>query len=211
MHCLVSARNKQWKHWNTRRNGKCWQLETLDFGPRCHSLSQTIWQGWNLKLDSLDSFPLFNPQLSAAPGLGSRTPTSACRVQAWVGTRGPQAGCSWWAAPRHRQWGRGWAGTGQGCPDEAIPWPRQGDKANGSAGANPHRRPCCVSSAAHTCRGAAGSTPGHCHLLLPENSSFWFSPHQLWAICIWYWQDQRASISGQAPVASVLKNDVAGV
>lgn len=53
MHCLVVAKSKQWKHWNTKRNGKCWQLETLYFRPHCHSLSQTVWQGWNLKLLTL--------------------------------------------------------------------------------------------------------------------------------------------------------------
>lgn len=52
-HCVVSARNKQWKHWNTMRNGKFWQLETLDFRPCCHSVSQTILQGPNLKLLTL--------------------------------------------------------------------------------------------------------------------------------------------------------------
>lgn len=133
-------------------------------------------------------------------------------VRMWVGTCGPQAGCSLWAVPVHLQQCWGWAGMAQGCLDKPIPWPQQGYKANGSTWANPQRWPCCASSAAHTCNGAAGSTQGCCHPLLPENSSFWFSSHQLWATCILVlsWQDQRVSISGQAPVASVLKNGIAG-
>lgn len=97
MHCLVLARNKQWKHWNTIRNGKCWQLQTPDFGPHCHSLSQTIWQAWNLKLSTLRTLFLFLTlsfqQLlhwgdRTQRALGSTMPTSAC-PRAELGSLGP--------------------------------------------------------------------------------------------------------------------------
>lgn len=71
-HCRASGRSQQWKHWNTGRDGKCWQLHTLDLGPRCHSLSQTLWQGGNLKLLPLGSLflcPALSPAAPAGRGL----------------------------------------------------------------------------------------------------------------------------------------------
>lgn len=185
MHCMVLARNKQWKHWNTMRNGKCWQLETLDFGPHCHSLSQTIWQGWNLKLLTLRTLFLFltlSSQQLLYQGDGTQhalhstipTPVSPARmgVQDAAGEQ-PPCPCSSAGAEL----------GGPGLPRGAKSPTAAGKQCKWEHLSQPSRVTLlCASSAAHTCNGAVGSTQGHCHFFLPENSSFWFSSHQLWTL-----------------------------
>lgn len=133
MHCLVVAKSKQWKHWNTRRNGKCWQPETLYFGPHCHSLSQTVWQGWNLKLLTLRTLFPFSALSSqtllcqgnrAQHALNSSRPTPASPGVAVGGsvTCSAQVEFSQGAASSlHRCWG---------CPHMLRPQALQGDTVN---------------------------------------------------------------------------------
>lgn len=145
MHCLVLAKNKQWKHWNTRRNGKCWQLETLDFRPHCHSLSQTIWQGRNLKLLPLRTLFLFLTLRSQQLGtelLPSGHPQRSPLLQLWVG-----ACCM--RCPRGHS-------LGQGCLKKPRPRPQQGN--SDSRGRPSKVTLVCVQGSPHLQEDPPGAT-----------------------------------------------------